>query len=320
MESLQNLRNALFLECKKELEDLHKIDSIEDFLTKKNVLSDLSEKCSTLLFLHKIASKISEEDSFKSEKLEEFQQEYDNLKTEYWQILEEKDAEIEALTAKLKKLEEVSEEISPEKIEKAPLENVFAPNNFEEEVLENTNLNEEISQNLAVEEQPEKLSVKQQIHEIHRQQAAEIDEFQTKQNAEFDDFEPQKMTEKKMKLGRIKGLGLVKSLFDSDVFEEEADEPLPKQNIVPNKIEVSLMEAERKRQDFKIDLNDKVAFTKLLFGGNESVLKSTINQLNTFDNLEDAKVYLSELYYEHNWKNVDDYAQRLWSLVENKFL
>jgi hypothetical protein len=30
--------------------------------------------------------------------------------------------------------------------------------------------------------------------------------------------------------------------------------------------------------------------------------------------------YLSEVYYDKGWEKVDEYAQRLWSLVENKFL
>ena len=36
--------------------------------------------------------------------------------------------------------------------------------------------------------------------------------------------------------------------------------------------------------------------------------------------LEQAKEYLSEVYYEKGWEKVDEYAQRLWSLVENKFM
>ena len=80
------------------------------------------------------------------------------------------------------------------------------------------------------------------------------------------------------------------------------------------------MEAEKKKPEFKLDLNDKVAFTKLLFKGNDEELKLTIDKLNSFDNLEDAKQYLSEIYYDKDWQKVDEYAQRLWNLVENKFL
>ena len=67
-------------------------------------------------------------------------------------------------------------------------------------------------------------------------------------------------------------------------------------------------------------MNDKVAFTKLLFNGDGDELKTTVDKLNSFDNLEDAKQYLSEVYYKKNWGKVDEYAQRLWNLVENKFL
>ena len=80
------------------------------------------------------------------------------------------------------------------------------------------------------------------------------------------------------------------------------------------------MEAEKKKNECRLDLNDKVAFTKLLFNGDAEELKTTVDKLNSFNNLEDAKQYLSEVYYEKDWTKADEYAQRLWSLVENKFL
>ncbi|MCB4236141.1 hypothetical protein LDL59_16825 [Kaistella anthropi] len=63
-----------------------------------------------------------------------------------------------------------------------------------------------------------------------------------------------------------------------------------------------------------------MAFTKHLFNGDPDELKKTIDQLNSYDNLEDAKQYLSDVYYAKNWNKVDEFAQRLWGLVENKFL
>ena len=80
------------------------------------------------------------------------------------------------------------------------------------------------------------------------------------------------------------------------------------------------MEASNKRPEFRIDFNDKIAFTKLLFGGDEAELRKMVEQLNSYEHLEDARQFLSEVYYKKDWRNVDEYAQRLWTLVENKFL
>lgn len=72
--------------------------------------------------------------------------------------------------------------------------------------------------------------------------------------------------------------------------------------------------------DFKLDLNDRIAFTQRLFDGSQSDLNHAVQTLNSFRTAEQAQRYLSDLYYERNWQNAEEYAQRLWFLVENKFL
>lgn len=134
--------------------------------------------------------------------------------------------------------------------------------------------------------------------------------------------------EKKIKLASIKGMKAVQSLFDDDHLDRELpkDKPAPVEkkedtgSILKTNIPTGFMEAEKRKPEFKLDLNDRIAFTKTLFGGSQSELNEVVNNLNNFTNLEDAKEYLSDLYYNKKWSKVDEYAQRLWILVENKFL
>jgi hypothetical protein len=134
--------------------------------------------------------------------------------------------------------------------------------------------------------------------------------------------------EKKIKLAHIKGLKAVQTLFDDDHLERtlplEQTAPVEKKedtgSILKTNIPTDFMEAEKKKPEFKLDLNDRIAFTKTLFGGSQSELNEVVNNLNSFRTLEDAKEYLSDLYYAKKWSKVDEYAQRLWILVENKFL
>lgn len=128
--------------------------------------------------------------------------------------------------------------------------------------------------------------------------------------------------EKKFKLANIKGLKMVQQLFDIDSLEEQmpAKERKDEGSLLKSNIKTDFMQAERKKTEFKLDLNDKVAFAKSLFAGNEEELKETIEKLNSFNTLEEAKQYLSEIYYRKDWSKVDEYAQRLWNLVENKFM
>ncbi|WP_347217426.1 hypothetical protein [Chryseobacterium sp.] len=133
--------------------------------------------------------------------------------------------------------------------------------------------------------------------------------------------------EKKIKLANIKGLKAVQSLFDDDPLERD----FPKENqfesvkeeggsILKSNIPTNFMEAEKPKPELRLDLNDRIAFSKMLFEGSQADLNDTVALLNHFRTLEEAKEYLSDLYYERKWSKVDEYAQRLWILVENKFL
>ncbi|MDQ1098197.1 MULTISPECIES: hypothetical protein [Chryseobacterium] len=132
--------------------------------------------------------------------------------------------------------------------------------------------------------------------------------------------------EKKIRLAHIKGIKAVQSLFDDDHLHHKIPEDKPAGikpdtgSILKTNIPTDFMEAEKSRPEFKLDLNDRIAFTKTLFAGSQTDLNEVIGNLNSFKTLEEAKEYLSDLYYERKWNKVDEYAQRLWILVENKFI
>ncbi|UKB79685.1 hypothetical protein [Chryseobacterium sp. MEBOG07] len=134
--------------------------------------------------------------------------------------------------------------------------------------------------------------------------------------------------EKKIKLANIKGMKAVQSLFDDDHLErefpkEETPVSVVKEDtgsILKSNIPTNFMEADKQKPEFKLDLNDRIAFSKMLFEGSQIDLNDAVFQLNQFKTMEEAKEYLSDLYYERKWNKVDEYAQRLWILVENKFL
>jgi hypothetical protein len=128
--------------------------------------------------------------------------------------------------------------------------------------------------------------------------------------------------DKKFKLANIKGLKVAKSLFDDDHLED-IEKPVPVQNsgsLLKNNVPTDYMEAPKPKPEFKLDLNDRIAFSQYLFDGSQSELNQVVSVLNSFNSLEKAQEFLSDIYYERDWKKVDNYAQRLWTLVENRFL
>lgn len=188
----------------------------------------------------------------------------------------------------------------------------------------------EIRHEAAVEEKQEtilaEINDRRKIVEIDRP-APEKEKDKPASDESFENLEAYQQ-EKKIKLAHIKGLKAVQTLFDDDHLERtlpsEKTPPAEKKedsgSILKTNIPTDFMEAEKKKPEFKLDLNDRIAFSKMLFGGSQSELNEVVNNLNSFRTLEEAKEYLSDLYYAKKWSKVDEYAQRLWILVENKFL
>lgn len=192
------------------------------------------------------------------------------------------------------------------------------------------NIVNEIKSEVQAEEKIEEVLISE---DIDRRKIIDIDrplpETEKEKPASDESFENLEayQQERKIKLANIKGLKAVQTLFDDDPLERERpvekEEPAVKEEVgslLKTNIPTDYMEAEKAKPEFKLDLNDRIAFSKTLFGGSQSELNETVTALNSFKTLEEAKEYLSELYYEKNWKKVDEYAQRLWVLVENKFL
>ncbi|KQT24458.1 hypothetical protein ASG22_10660 [Chryseobacterium sp. Leaf405] len=196
---------------------------------------------------------------------------------------------------------------------------------------ESSNIDNIVSEikNEAIVEEKQEQSILAEIND--RRKIVEIDKPQIEKEIHPSDQSFENLVEynhdKKIKLANIKGMKAVQSLFDDDHLDREMPKektvPVEKENtgsIIKTNIPTEFMEAEKAKPDFKLDLNDRIAFSKMLFGGSQSEMNQIMNNLNSFRNVEDAKEYLSDLYYQKKWNKVDEYAQRLWILVENKFL
>lgn len=173
-------------------------------------------------------------------------------------------------------------------------------------------------------------SDRRKIIEINKPQSENLSE-NPRSDESFENIEAYRQ-EKKIKLANIRGLKNIQTLFDDDPLEREIPEqkteqaavkPVVKEDtgsLLKNNMPTDFMEAEKPRPEFKLDLNDRLAFTKVLFAGSQTDLNNAVSELNRCRNIDEAKEYLSELYYDKNWEKVDEYAQRLWVLVENKFI
>ncbi|WP_264535328.1 hypothetical protein [Flavobacterium sp. N1736] len=78
---------------------------------------------------------------------------------------------------------------------------------------------------------------------------------------------------------------------------------------------------EKLAKGFHIDLNDRIAFTKNLFGNSTEDYSRVLNQLLTFDSYSEALDFIENMVKPdyNNWEGKDDYAERFLGIVEKKF-
>lgn len=78
---------------------------------------------------------------------------------------------------------------------------------------------------------------------------------------------------------------------------------------------------EKLAKGFHVDLNDRIAFTKNLFGNSSEDYSRVLNQLLTFDSYAEAKEFIDDMVKPdyNNWDGKDDYAERFLGIIEKKF-
>ncbi|MFL0062992.1 hypothetical protein [Tenacibaculum maritimum] len=71
----------------------------------------------------------------------------------------------------------------------------------------------------------------------------------------------------------------------------------------------------------QIGLNDRIAFVKHLFDGNQSDFNRVISQLNTFKTENEAKKFINKMVKpDYNWSEKEEYETRLIEIIERRFI
>ena len=71
-----------------------------------------------------------------------------------------------------------------------------------------------------------------------------------------------------------------------------------------------------------IDLNDRLAFIKHLFGNSSEDYNRVLSQLITFDTFYETRDFVQEMVKPdyHNWQGKQEYEERFMDIIEKKFL
>ncbi|MBS1571261.1 MAG: hypothetical protein JST62_02545 [Bacteroidetes bacterium] len=327
MQNLLELEEKIFFECQNILDSLSKINSKDELLSKQELFYKLTERISFLKLLEK------NQEIFRTESiLQPSEQEADAL-TENEMLIDKgditqpEDEELEEVifNNELNEIEPLDTVEVQTSVETPKIHSESHFNNSEIEEIPNQSIDDEpIAELIKEDVVPETII---ETPSDNTENRGKIIDFENKivpsvEKTEIDKEENTFHTEQKVNLAPIKGMKIIQSLFDDDPLEriQENTPNAPKSNIITSSDATNVSTPSKKNIEFRLDMNDKIAFSKNLFGGSQSEMNDTINILNSFKTLDEAKEYLSDIYYEKKWEKVDDYAQRLWTLVENKFL
>jgi hypothetical protein len=106
------------------------------------------------------------------------------------------------------------------------------------------------------------------------------------------------------------------------VFQKKETEILTEIQLKPKDIEPKAVSLNEKfSKGISIDLNDRIAFVKHLFGNSDEDYNRVLNQLITYDSFEEAQNFIEDMVKPdyNSWEGKENYSQRFIEIIEKKF-
>ncbi|SDG62891.1 hypothetical protein SAMN04488062_101156 [Flavobacterium omnivorum] len=103
----------------------------------------------------------------------------------------------------------------------------------------------------------------------------------------------------------------------------EAPKSAPLQSQIVEKTEPKIVSLNDKlAKGINIDLNDRLAFIKHLFGNSSEDYNRVLSQLITFDTFYETRDFVQEMVKPdyNNWQGKQEYEERFMDIIEKKFL
>ncbi|QHI37592.1 hypothetical protein IMCC3317_29720 [Kordia antarctica] len=191
------------------------------------------------------------------------------------------------------------------------LENVYNHDKVEQNAED-----DDIIRHSLVAEDPEQDELIQPLMETIRNMVAEMPEDEEEEAAEI----PAKPAARRETLEDILADVLPQPTF---VKSDEVAKEMVAKAVAP-KVEVDVKSKslnDRLNTGISIGLNDRLAFTKHLFDGNQEDYNRVISQLNTSESEAEAKDFIYNMIKPeyNNWTGKEEYETRFLEIIERKF-
>ncbi|WP_303849186.1 hypothetical protein [Apibacter mensalis] len=112
----------------------------------------------------------------------------------------------------------------------------------------------------------------------------------------------------------------VEAVDTTEEMRKSEEENLKKMDSLNIQIaEIKPQEKNRIVRPINLDFNDSIAFISQLFNGSKSDMDNEFAQLNQTQTIEEAKRWMEEMFVKYNWKNKEEYVERLSGLIVHRF-
>lgn len=230
------------------------------------------------------------------------------------------DAEKVAFTkSESKEIPEEIAELEEDLIEETELEPVSDKEIMEEESVENSEelleaQDESVQKEEIVAAKVEQKNIKMEITNevtVEKEEEISIEEMQLddERHGEVEAPIADTIIEEK---SANKQMTLEEELSDTISLDVAADlfEKAPERQTINDRVQHHL----------QIGLNDRIAFVKNLFDGNQEDFNRILSQINTLKTLKEVKKFLNkQVKPDYNWKDKEEYELRFMELIERKF-
>ncbi|SNR17467.1 hypothetical protein [Tenacibaculum jejuense] len=106
-------------------------------------------------------------------------------------------------------------------------------------------------------------------------------------------------------------------------LEDELKDTLPVDVMADlfQKVEPKKTVNDHLQSTIQIGLNDRIAFVKHLFDGNQTDFNRVVSQLNTFKTEREAKNFISKMVKpDYDWSTKEEYEVRFLEIIERRFI
>ena len=115
---------------------------------------------------------------------------------------------------------------------------------------------------------------------------------------------------------------IAKPALDFELPKVNSDKEVLIEKVISDSTEAKTVSLNDKlAKGISIDLNDRIAFVKHLFGNSDEDYNRVLNQLITYDNFDEAYSFIEDMVKPdyNSWEGKEDYEQRFIEIIEKKF-